>query len=157
MVDFPARGAGMEPGVKVTLKPLPNNEADKAIAELKPPEIVVVIVEVQNLARRLELEDRLLPAESDGLSPTLLLFLSTVRTGRKSQVSRATAVEAHPGGSPAIPPLCLRGACLQDSACTPCVHFRDHEPSSSRIGRAAISGGRASCVLSQAYRFPLIL
>jgi hypothetical protein len=45
-----------------------------------------------------------------GLSPTLLLFLSTVRTGRKSQVSRATAVYAHPGGPPAFPPLCLSAA-----------------------------------------------
>ena len=45
-VDLPAPGAAMEPGVKVTLRELPPNELDKAIAELKPPEIVVVIVEV---------------------------------------------------------------------------------------------------------------
>ena len=49
MVDFPAPGAAMELGLKVTPKLLPNNELDKAIAELKPPEIVVVIVVVPEL------------------------------------------------------------------------------------------------------------
>ena len=49
MVDVPAPGAAMGLGAKVTVWRLPCPEADKVIAELKPPEIVVVIVEVPEL------------------------------------------------------------------------------------------------------------
>jgi hypothetical protein len=49
MVDFPAPGAAMELGAKLTPSVLPVNPEAKAIAELKPPEIVVVIVEVPEL------------------------------------------------------------------------------------------------------------
>jgi len=50
MVDVPAPGAAMELGAKVTVWVLPtSSEVDKAIAELKPPEIVVVIVVVPEL------------------------------------------------------------------------------------------------------------
>lgn len=45
MVEVPAPGAAMELGVKVTPMALPCTE-DKAIAESKPPETVVVIVEL---------------------------------------------------------------------------------------------------------------
>ena len=53
--------------------------------------------------------------------------------------------------------LPVRGACLQDSACTSCVQVTDPGWYSSCIRRAAISGGRATCVLLRAYRFALIL
>ena len=48
-VDVPAPGAPMELGAKVTVRPPPTNPVDKLIAELKPPEIVVVILEVPEL------------------------------------------------------------------------------------------------------------
>lgn len=51
MVDVPAPGAAMELGLKVTLCAFPCPEADKLIAELKPPETVVVIVDVPELLR----------------------------------------------------------------------------------------------------------
>jgi len=46
IVDVPAPGAAMELGLKVTVTPLPPPEADKLIGESKPPEIVVVMVDV---------------------------------------------------------------------------------------------------------------
>lgn len=49
MVDVPEPGAAMELGVKVTLCALPCPEADKLIAELKPPETAVVMVDVPEL------------------------------------------------------------------------------------------------------------
>ena len=49
MVAVPEPGAAMELGLKVTLLALPSPEADKVIAELKPPEIVVVMVDVPEL------------------------------------------------------------------------------------------------------------
>ena len=49
MVDVPEPGAAMELGLKLTLRPLPSPEADNLIAELKPPEIAVVIVELPEL------------------------------------------------------------------------------------------------------------
>ena len=45
MVDDPEPGAGMELGLKLTVTLLGWPVADKEMAELKPPEIVVVIVE----------------------------------------------------------------------------------------------------------------
>jgi hypothetical protein len=44
MVDDPEPGAAIELGVKVTVWALPCPVAEKAIAELKPPETAVVIV-----------------------------------------------------------------------------------------------------------------
>ena len=49
MVDVPEPGAAMELGLKLTLRPVPSPEADKRIAELNPPEIAEVIVEVPEL------------------------------------------------------------------------------------------------------------
>lgn len=49
MVDVPEPGAAMELGLKVTVCPLPCPEADKLIAELKPPETAVVILDVPEL------------------------------------------------------------------------------------------------------------
>ena len=49
IVDVPAPGAAMELGLKDTVTPLPPPEADKLIAELKPPEIVVMTVELPEL------------------------------------------------------------------------------------------------------------
>jgi hypothetical protein len=46
MVDVPDPGAAMEVGLKLTVWPLPCPEADNVIAELKLPEIVVVIFEL---------------------------------------------------------------------------------------------------------------
>src|ERR1700683_1376765 len=46
IVDVPEPGAAMDGGVKVTGAPLGWPLADKAIAELKPPETAVVIVDV---------------------------------------------------------------------------------------------------------------
>ena len=43
-MDVPDPGVAMELGLKLTLKPPPRPEADNAIAELKLPEIAVVIV-----------------------------------------------------------------------------------------------------------------
>ena len=49
MVEVPAPGDAMELGLKVTVCAPPAPVADKVIAELKPPEIVVVIVAVPDL------------------------------------------------------------------------------------------------------------
>ena len=51
MVDVPEPGAAMELGLKVTVWALPCPEADKLIAELKPPEMPVVILDVPELLR----------------------------------------------------------------------------------------------------------
>ena len=45
MVEDPEPGAGMELGLKLTVTLLGSPLADSAMAELKPPEIAVVIVE----------------------------------------------------------------------------------------------------------------
>lgn len=49
--EVPLPGAVMELGLKVTVVELPSPDADKVMAELKPPETVVVIVEVPELPR----------------------------------------------------------------------------------------------------------
>jgi len=49
IVDVPEPGAAMELGLKVMVTLLPPPEADKPIAELKPPETAVVMVEVPEL------------------------------------------------------------------------------------------------------------
>jgi len=51
IVDVPEPGAAIELGLKVTVLPLPCPVADNVIAELKPPEIFVVIVDVPELPR----------------------------------------------------------------------------------------------------------
>ena len=51
IVEVPEPGAAMELGLKLTLLPLPSPEADNVIAELKPPEIFVVIVDFPELPR----------------------------------------------------------------------------------------------------------
>lgn len=48
-VEVPEPGAAMELGLKLTVTPLPSPEALKRIAESKPPETAVVIVEVPEL------------------------------------------------------------------------------------------------------------
>ena len=45
MVEEPDPGAAMELGLKVTVRPLPSPEAEREMAELKPPETAVVTVE----------------------------------------------------------------------------------------------------------------
>ena len=49
IVEVPEPGAAIELGVNVTLCAPPSPEADNAIAESKPPETPVVIVEVPEL------------------------------------------------------------------------------------------------------------
>ena len=51
MVDVPEPGAAIELGLKLTVTRDPWPLADKAIAELKPPEIAVVIVDLPELPR----------------------------------------------------------------------------------------------------------
>ena len=51
IVDVPEPGAGIELGLKLTLTRDPWPLADKAMAELKPPEIAVVIVDFPELPR----------------------------------------------------------------------------------------------------------
>jgi len=51
ILDVPLPGAAMGVGLKLTVAPLPCPDADKAIAELKPPETVVIIVELPELPR----------------------------------------------------------------------------------------------------------
>lgn len=46
IVDVPDPGAAIELGLKLMVTLLPPPDADKLIAELKPPEIAVVIVEL---------------------------------------------------------------------------------------------------------------
>ena len=46
MVELPEPGAGIVPGLKLTVVPAGTPEADKLIALLNPPLMVVVIVEV---------------------------------------------------------------------------------------------------------------
>src|ERR1700677_4940197 len=45
-VELPEPGAAMDVGLKAAVTPVGRPEADKAIAELNPPETVVVMVEV---------------------------------------------------------------------------------------------------------------
>jgi hypothetical protein len=56
MVEVPEPGAAIELGLKLTVTLLPSPEADSAIAESNPPEIVVVIVEVPELPRATVME-----------------------------------------------------------------------------------------------------
>ena len=49
IVDVPEPGAAMELGLKLMVWPLPSPEADRLIAESKPPETAVVIVAVPEL------------------------------------------------------------------------------------------------------------
>ena len=56
MVEVPEPGAAMEVGLKVTVTPVGWPEADKAIAELNPPETAVVIVDVPLLPCTTETE-----------------------------------------------------------------------------------------------------
>jgi hypothetical protein len=56
MVEVPEPGAAMDVGLKVTVTPLGWPLADKAIAELNPPETVVVIVDVPLLPCTTETE-----------------------------------------------------------------------------------------------------
>ena len=51
MVDVPAPGAEIGLGLKVTVWALPCPEAERLIAALNPPEILVVIVDVPELLR----------------------------------------------------------------------------------------------------------
>ncbi|HUC30029.1 MAG TPA: hypothetical protein VMR80_10615 [Candidatus Acidoferrum sp.] len=51
IVDVPEPGAAIELGLKLTVTRDPWPLADKPIAELKPPEIVVVIVDLPELPR----------------------------------------------------------------------------------------------------------
>jgi len=44
MVEVPEPGAAIGLGLKVKVLPVPPPEADRVIAELKPPDAVVVIV-----------------------------------------------------------------------------------------------------------------
>lgn len=56
MVDVPDPGAAMDVGLKLTVTPVGWPLADNAIAELKPPETVVVIVELPLLPCTTETE-----------------------------------------------------------------------------------------------------
>ena len=56
MVEFPEPGAAMEPGLKVTVTPVGSPETDKAMAELKPPVALVVMVEFPALPCATETE-----------------------------------------------------------------------------------------------------
>lgn len=49
MVEVPEPGAAIELGLKLTLTPLPSPEADRLMAESKPPDTAVVIVDVPEL------------------------------------------------------------------------------------------------------------
>jgi hypothetical protein len=49
MVELPAPGAGMVLGLKLTVLPVGTPVADRLIALLKPPLMVLVIVEVPGL------------------------------------------------------------------------------------------------------------
>jgi hypothetical protein len=51
IVEEPAPGAATELGLRLMLTLVPPPEADKLIAELKPPEIAVVMVDVPELPR----------------------------------------------------------------------------------------------------------
>lgn len=57
IVDAPEPGAAMDVGLKVTVTPVGWPVADNAIAESKPPEIAVVIVEVPLLPCTTETEE----------------------------------------------------------------------------------------------------
>ena len=56
IVDVPEPGAAMDVGLKLTVAPVGWPLADKAIAELKPPETAVVIVDVPLLPSTTETE-----------------------------------------------------------------------------------------------------
>ena len=56
MLDVPEPGAGTDVGLKLTVTPVGWPLADKAIAELKPPEMAVVIVDVPLLPCTTETE-----------------------------------------------------------------------------------------------------
>jgi hypothetical protein len=46
IVDEPEPGDAMDFGLKLTVRPLPSPEAEREMAELKPPETAVVTVEL---------------------------------------------------------------------------------------------------------------
>ncbi len=56
MVELPEPGAAMDVGLKLTVTPEGWPEADSAIAELKPPETAVVMVDVPLLPCTTETE-----------------------------------------------------------------------------------------------------
>src|SRR5438067_1464421 len=56
IVDEPEPGAAMELGLKLTVVPEGCPEAESATAELKPPETVVVMVEVPELPCTIDFE-----------------------------------------------------------------------------------------------------
>ena len=56
MVELPEPGAGIDWGLKVTVTPVGWPVADKEMAELKPPETPVVIVDVPLLPCTTEIE-----------------------------------------------------------------------------------------------------
>jgi hypothetical protein len=85
IVDVPEPGAAMDVGLKPTVTPVGWPLADKPIAELKPPETAVVIVDLP-----------LLPCTTDtevGEADMVKLGLATVVTVRETVVVSVVAPE----------------------------------------------------------------
>ena len=80
MVEVPEPGAAIELGLKVTLFAAPCPEADKEIAELKPPETAVVIVDVPELPRTTLIVDGEAPTVKFGLVPVTVSVTVVVST-----------------------------------------------------------------------------
>ena len=80
MVDVPAPGAAIGLGLKVTVWALPCPEAERLIAALNPPEILVVIVDVPELllATLIEVGDALMV--KDGVVPVTVRVTVVVST-----------------------------------------------------------------------------
>ncbi len=57
IVDEPAPGAAIDEGLKLAVAPDGNPDAERAIAELKLPESVVLMVDVPELPRRIVNDD----------------------------------------------------------------------------------------------------
>lgn len=75
MMEVPEPGAAIELGLKVTVTPVGWPVADNAIAELKPPEIVVVMVEVPEVPCAMDTEfgeaETLKPGVEDPVSAAI--------------------------------------------------------------------------------------
>ncbi len=56
MVEVPAPGAAMDMGLKLTVTPVRRPDAERATAELKPPEMAIVMVDVPLLPCATEIE-----------------------------------------------------------------------------------------------------
>lgn len=102
IVELPEPGAAMDDGENVTVNPLPCPEAEKPIAELNPPRVVVVIVDVP---------DELRPTENDAGEAETVKSAETAGV----TVSETDVVCVRPPPVPVIVMLYVPGVVFDDT------------------------------------------